>query len=69
MAHLASQDSSIVLVDADVDAANLELVLSPRVQEEKPFFVCQVCGYTVEGAAPDKCPICQAPKERFKQVD
>ena len=37
--------------------------------EGKPFFVCQVCGYTVEGAAPDKCPICGAPQSRFKQVD
>ena len=37
--------------------------------EGKPFFVCQVCGYTVEGAAPDKCPICGAPQGRFKQVD
>jgi len=37
--------------------------------EGKPLFVCQVCGYTVEGVAPDKCPICQAPKSRFKPVD
>jgi rubrerythrin len=36
--------------------------------EEKTYFVCQVCGYTVSDAAPDKCPICQAPKSRFKQV-
>lgn len=31
-----------------------------------PIQICQVCGYTVEGDAPDKCPICKAPKERFK---
>ncbi len=37
--------------------------------EEKPFFVCQVCGYTVEDAAPDKCPICGAPQTRFKNMD
>ncbi len=37
--------------------------------EGKPIFVCPVCGYTVEGAAPDKCPICGAPQSRFKQVD
>ena len=35
----------------------------------KPFFVCQVCGNTVEGAAPDKCPVCGAPKSQFTQVD
>lgn len=37
--------------------------------EDKPYVVCQVCGYTVAGEAPDKCPICQAPKNRFKLVE
>jgi rubrerythrin len=36
---------------------------------EKPIFVCQVCGNTVEGDAPDKCPICSAPAKMFKKVD
>ncbi len=27
--------------------------------------ICEVCGYTVEGKAPDRCPICKAKKERF----
>ena len=29
------------------------------------YYVCGVCGNTVEGEAPDKCPICGAPKEKF----
>ena len=37
--------------------------------EDKPYFVCQVCGNTVEGEAPDKCPVCGAPKSAFKRVD
>ncbi len=37
--------------------------------ESKPYFVCQVCGYTVEGEAPDKCPICGALKTMFKRID
>jgi len=37
LAHLASQELSIVLADADVDAANLELVLDPEKQEEHSF--------------------------------
>lgn len=28
--------------------------------------VCDVCGYTVEGDAPDACPACKARKEHFK---
>lgn len=32
-------------------------------------FVCTVCGYVHEGdQAPDKCPQCGAPKEKFKEL-
>jgi rubrerythrin len=27
--------------------------------------ICSVCGHTVEGDAPDVCPICKAKKEKF----
>lgn len=27
--------------------------------------VCELCGYTLEGDAPDECPVCKARKERF----
>lgn len=30
-------------------------------------YVCEVCGYTVEGEAPERCPLCGAPKERFRK--
>ena len=30
-----------------------------------PIHVCSVCGFTMEGDAPDKCPICGAPKDKF----
>jgi rubrerythrin len=30
-----------------------------------PVQVCGVCGFTAEGEAPDKCPVCGAPKEKF----
>ena len=33
-------------------------------------FVCTVCGYVFEGdKAPDFCPICKAPAEKFNKVD
>ena len=40
-AHLASLGSSpvrVVLADADVDAANLELVLAPQILEQREFW-------------------------------
>ncbi len=36
---------------------------------EATYYVCQVCGNTVAGEAPEKCSICGAPKERFKKVE
>lgn len=33
------------------------------------YYVCKVCGNTVEGEPPDKCPICNSPKKMFKKVD
>lgn len=33
------------------------------------FFVCQVCGFTIESEAPEKCPVCGSPKEAFKKID
>ena len=30
--------------------------------------VCGICGNTVVGEAPDKCPVCNAPKNQFSEV-
>ena len=33
-------------------------------------FVCTVCGYVYEGdAAPEQCPVCKAPAEKFKKQE
>ncbi len=33
------------------------------------LYICTHCGYTVEGQAPDKCPFCGKPKEKFVKKD
>lgn len=33
-----------------------------------PIYVCNVCGNTIMGSAPDECPVCKAKKERFFEV-
>lgn len=33
------------------------------------IFVCGVCGHTIYGEAPDKCPTCGAPKSKFSEVE
>jgi len=29
--------------------------------------ICDVCGHTAEGEAPDRCPVCGASKEKFRK--
>jgi rubrerythrin len=36
--------------------------------EEVDYYVCSVCGMTVEKEAPDKCSVCGAPKKAFFKV-
>jgi len=31
----------------------------------KPVYICPVCGFTVIGDPPVKCPVSKTPKERF----
>ena len=33
------------------------------------YYVCNVCGYTIENEAPDDCPVCKAKKPAFFKVD
>lgn len=37
--------------------------------EVKAYHVCLVCGYVTDKKVPDKCPVCGAPKEKFKTID
>jgi rubrerythrin len=44
---------------------SLESVISGKDVELGPIQVCEVCGYTLEGEAPDRCPVCNALKDKF----
>ncbi|MBN1847969.1 MAG: rubrerythrin family protein [Deltaproteobacteria bacterium] len=33
------------------------------------YYVCSVCGYTVENEAPETCPVCGAKSNAFSRVD
>jgi MinD superfamily P-loop ATPase len=53
LSHLAARDMRIVLADADVDAANLELVLDPVRREEHVFM-----GGQLAVIDPERCQLC-----------
>lgn len=44
-----------------------ESVMAGKDIETAPVFVCPVCGHTVFNEAPDKCPICNLPKEKYHE--
>jgi rubrerythrin len=46
-------------------------IAAARASADAPaasFFVCQVCGMTYEGAPPEHCVVCAAPKARITEV-
>lgn len=42
---------------------------NPAGLKATDYYVCSVCGYTVEDHAPDKCPVCSAAAKAFFKVD
>jgi len=49
--------------------AALKAVKEGKKPETVDYYVCQVCGNTVTGSAPDKCPICGATAKAFLKID
>jgi rubrerythrin len=43
----------------------LDLCKQGKDYDAEKIFICPVCGYTVEGEPPERCPVCGAPKEKF----
>ena len=37
-------------------------------EETTEYYVCTVCGHIEDGYAPDECPICGAPKDKFNKT-
>lgn len=47
----------------------MEAVREGKPLEKASYYVCQVCGNTVTGQPPEKCPICGVPVNAFKEVE
>ena len=46
----------------------LQDIEAGKKMKETVYYVCPVCGNTVEGSAPEKCPICSAPGGQFMKI-
>lgn len=57
----------------EVEKVHAELYQKALDSMENPqdvdYYVCSVCGNTVENEAPETCPICGAKAQAFKKVD
>ena len=40
-----------------------------KAQDNYPYYVCPVCGYTAEKEAPGTCPVCGTKGASFKKID
>lgn len=52
-------------VHAKLYSKALEAIRNKKELAKTDYYICKECGNTVEGAAPEKCPICGAPKSAF----
>jgi len=55
----------------EIHAGLFQRALDSLGEELEPFdyYVCPVCGNTFESEAPEVCPICRTPGERFMRVE
>jgi rubrerythrin len=43
----------------------IDAIKNKKELEKVDYYVCSVCGNTVEGSAPEKCPVCGSPREKY----
>ena len=56
-------------VHADLYSRALKAVESGKDAEIGDLFICEVCGYTVEGETPERCPVCGAKGDKFRKIE
>lgn len=57
--------SRVEQIHADLYQKAIDTLKNKKELAKVDYYVCSVCGNTVENAAPDKCPICGSPKEKY----
>jgi rubrerythrin len=57
--------SKVEQVHANLFQKAIEALKNKKELEKVDYYVCSVCGNTVEGAPPERCPICGSPKAKF----
>lgn len=55
-------------IHANLFRKAIEALKKGKELEPVDYYICGNCGNTVENTAPDRCPICGAPKAKFFKV-
>jgi rubrerythrin len=64
-----SYANAVEKIHHDLYQKALESLEEGQEPKEEPYYVCSVCGNTVAGEAPERCPICGAPMSKFMKVE
>lgn len=56
-------------IHADLFSKAIENLENNKELVDVDFYVCKVCGNTVESSTPDRCSICGAPKTSFEKIE
>jgi len=54
-------------VHANLYKAAHEAITEGQDASAQALWVCPVCGFTMEGEPPDRCPLCNTPKSKFQK--
>jgi len=57
--------SKVEQMHAKLFQKTIDTLKGKKELEKVDYYVCAVCGNTVEGAPPERCPICGSPREKF----
>jgi rubrerythrin len=55
-------------IHAGLFSKAVDAIKNKKELSKVDYYVCSVCGNTVEDKAPENCPICGAPKTKFFKV-
>jgi rubrerythrin len=70
MAEISFRNALVVEeIHHDLYSKALAAVKSGADLASRAVYVCEVCGNTVYGEAPDKCQVCGVPRDRFTLID
>ena len=74
VAKLQEESAAVASMEFAVAAENIHAAMYTKAKEAVdggkdvelgPVQICSVCGHTIEGDVPQKCPICQAAAAKF----